>query len=444
MVTACGAPEPEKLFSRTGHRWYEDPGNMSLISPDGRWVLFSWYDGKPELFSLATGKEDPARLQGNLQRIWNAKFWGAQGELIRLGSMKDESGWFVPAKGKGLERVSVPPRAFPVGSDDPAVAAFFFPENPDGGLSVGDLKNPRKIVIPGAITGTAFASGAKTLFVIARQPDGGSTLFKVDARSGTMEILRRDLDADPYWHPISLSSDGKRLYLALVGPKAPNVAERQQPDAPRWMDIYAFELATGRLSLLVHTPHDKRAPIEAGGYLYWAQVAGGDGIVALPANGGPAHEVAAAGEVPEWGPGGRRIGFAFGAWRQADWGLNLDAGAVMVDGEARPTSGREAVISGNHEDFPPVWSPDGRWIAFHSHRAPHPVAYYDADGSADDIWIRCADDPSAPEIRLTDFGWEVGSPNWAPDGSFTAPGTRESPISITSGSPRSIPAPAEP
>jgi Tol biopolymer transport system component len=77
-----------------------------------------------------------------------------------------------------------------------------------------------------------------------------------------------------------------------------------------------------------------------------------------------------------------------------------------------------AIITGYHEDFSPVWSPDGRWVAYHSHRTRAPVANYLADGSSDDIWLRRAGAPAvdSTERRLTDFGWEAGSPDWSTDG----------------------------
>ena len=53
-----------------------------------------------------------------------------------------------------------------------------------------------------------------------------------------------------------------------------------------------------------------------------------------------------------------------------------------------------------------AWSPNGRWIALHSHRE-----------QSDDIWLRPADG-HAPDRRVSFLGRgaEVGWPRWSPDG----------------------------
>jgi Tol biopolymer transport system component len=63
-----------------------------------------------------------------------------------------------------------------------------------------------------------------------------------------------------------------------------------------------------------------------------------------------------------------------------------------------------------------VWSPNGRWFAYHSHRSDRPVASYADTGSTDDIYLRAAGASATEEVRLTDFGLEAGSPDWSPDG----------------------------
>ena len=58
-----------------------------------------------------------------------------------------------------------------------------------------------------------------------------------------------------------------------------------------------------------------------------------------------------------------------------------------------------------------TWSPNGKWIAFHTHRE-----------MSDDIWLRSASakataDHSAPRrITFLGRGAEVGWPRWSPDG----------------------------
>ncbi len=141
-------------------------------------------------------------------------------------------------------------------------------------------------------------------------------------------------------------------------------------------------------------------------------------MVVVPAAGAAARLVMRGAQVPSWRPDGRQIGFVYGDWRWVDWAINFDGGAVDVDTSGRPVGPLRPLITGYHEDFQPVWSPRGHWVAYHSHRAETPVPSYLAPGSSDDIWLRHvgapARDPS--EIRLTDFGWEAGPPDWSRDG----------------------------
>lgn len=120
--------------------------------------------------------------------------------------------------------------------------------------------------------------------------------------------------------------------------------------------------------------------------------------------------------MPYWHPSGGHLSFCYGGWRLVDWALNWDAAMVAVDDDISAVSDATPLVVGYHEDFSPVWSPDGNWIAYHSHRSKKPVLSYSAKGSTDDIYLRRPSAPMEEEMRLTDFGWEAGNPDWSPDG----------------------------
>jgi hypothetical protein len=403
------------VFERPGNQWYEGAFQRVTISPEGNRALFFNGLGDTHLYSLATGSEDPETLRGGMDRLDAAGFCGPGG-LLRLGARGTEFGIFLPGP-SGPELSSLPKDAIAVCSPDGHEIAYYKASAPDRAVFVGTPGNFRSYDLNGKLTAMVFSTAGKVFYDLVFQPNGESCLASIEVQSGKTHTIAAHLDASPIPAPISVAPDGKHAYLALASDGAPNDEARHKPDADRWLKIYEIDLATGTRRRMVESPgQDNNSPRVVSGNLYWTRTVLRDSIVVVPVAGGDAKEVITGGELPMWNPDGSKIGYFFGGWRLADWALNLDAAEVTVDKYAQRTSNPSVIVSGYHEDFPPAWSPDGKWIAFHSHRSPKPVPEYSSAGSSDDIYLRRADDVHAPEIRLTDFGWETGPAYWSPDG----------------------------
>ena len=403
------------VLDQPGNQWYEGPLTRVTISLDGKWALFFSGLGRMHLHSLATGRADPETLRGGLDRLDAAGFCGPGG-FIRLGMRGTESGIFFPGPGSP-ELSSLPRDAIPICSPDGNEVAFYRASAPERAIFVGTRISYRDYPLSGKIISMVFSRNGDMFYYLVFEPNGESSLVSIEVRTGKIRTIANRLDASPIFGRIAVAPDSRHAYLALASDGAPNNEARHNPEADRWLKIYEIDLATGSHRRIIESPgQDNNGPEVVGSNLYWTRTVVRDSIVAVPIAGGDPKEVIAGGELPMWRPDGRRIAYTFGGWRLADWALNLDDAVITVDENAQRTSEPSVIVSGYHEDFPPAWSPDGKWIAFHSHRSPQPVPEYSSAGSTDDVYLRRADDVHAPEIRLTNFGWETGPAYWSPDG----------------------------
>ncbi len=73
------------------------------------------------------------------------------------------------------------------------------------------------------------------------------------------------------------------------------------------------------------------------------------------------------------------------------------------------------VTSGDADDRDPVWSPDGRFLAFVSNRTAEPDANFDTN-----IWVVASDNPDMGKtlIQVTSNPGEDEQPAWSPDGKW--------------------------
>jgi Tol biopolymer transport system component len=409
---ACGGPPQERLYFERPATWFEDIGSAAQVSRDGRWALVG-RSGQPRLIDLPTGQADQARLRAGLDEVTSAVFRG-EAELVRLGRLGEQRGWFVEEAG-GLRLVNLPIDAVPQWS--PRGDRVAFRQRGVAAVFVGPLDSPSRHDLTGRITGLTWSADGQALYVtVWDDTQGISSLLRLVDGSAELQPVAQGLDAEPFEATLASSPDGQRLYLALAsaGDQPPGAA-RHQPDADRDLDLHEIDLATGARRPILQGPGDDFAPVVAGGRLHFTHNDLQESVVVIPASGGPARLVIEGGALPAWSPDGRQIAFTHGGWRRADWALNLDAAVVDVDDRAKPVAPPRPMVTGYHEDFTPAWSPDGRWLAYHSHRSATPVASYYSAGSTDDVYLRSAT-PGGQEIRLTDFGLEVGWADWAPDG----------------------------
>ena len=405
------------------NQWFEGLLERVNISPDGNWALVkrSGTQADLQLYSLKSGQPDRFSLAADLNRIDNAVFCGrwdslGTGGLARLGERTVEDGWFITHNDS--EQLSlVPADAIPVCATDTSEVAYYKPNAADQSIFIDMQGNVRDYGVSGRVTAATFSPDGNFLYALLFLPSGQSALIRIDAHTGRSSVVASHLDASPQPGHISISSDRKTMYFALASNSAANNGARQNPEADRWLKIYALDLATGARKDLVDTPgEDNDQPAVAGNNLYWVHTAYNDSVVLVPSIGGQPKQLVAGGELPMWSPDSRRIGYFYGGARLADYPQDLDDAVISVDEQGNRASDPAVIVSGYGEDFSPAWSPDGKWIAFHSHRSPVPTPQYGDPNSSDDIYLRRSDDVHAPEIRLTDFGWETGPAFWSPDG----------------------------
>ncbi len=400
---------PTTLLTYASPMWYEETGSYFQPSADGRLAIYG-SGTRARLYELATGQNNVDVWRRSMEQV-RAGAFDPNGVLVRLGVVAGETGWYAERDGR-LTRLTVPPKALPRWAANGSSLAYFVPgettialARPDGTVTIR---------LDGAVNGLGWTPASDAVYAVVLHTDGLSSLERI-AVDGTVTVVRANLDASPFFNSIAFSADGGTVFLALASDAAPDVARRHDPEAPhRDLDIYALDTRSSRLRALMHAPGDDCCPYVAGGFLYWTHNDPAAEVVVFPLAGGDPHAVADHGFLPRWSPDGRQIAFTRGYHRLADYGLDMDGWVVGVDASGAVTSPPRTWIAGFGEDMGPVWSPDGHWVAYHSHRSATAVPLYESPGRTDDTWLRLVD--GGPEIRLTDFGFEVGPPDWSPDG----------------------------
>jgi len=392
---------------------YRDPAGA--ISPDGRWIAYS--EGR-FLRVRPIGGGPIVELPPAEAQIRNVA-WSPDSQTILADGFQTPSGWALYDRVAGSRRAlwsNHDPLSATLGETGAVtttakVAALRQPAWSPAGRFIAGIVNGRE----GQELWTVSVDGqlaraqriAHRIAFPAWTPRGEiACLATIDGRSrvtmpcgGT--VVRTDPDLDVYG-PFAFAPDGATVYVALA-------------NATGTVDLWAAPTGGGRARRLTSFSRDTYAPtVSADGSLLF-KVQSYRTIVALaPAEGGPSQPLATfQSETPSWDPTGRFLGITYGTWRRvvddAKYpDIAQDAGIIAVD-PAQPAAQPSSVVhASDSEDQSLCWSPNGRWLAFHSHK-----------DQSDDIWLRAsgaAGDAAARRISFLGRGAEVGWPRWSPDG----------------------------
>ena len=206
-------------------------------------------------------------------------------------------------------------------------------------------------------------------------------------------------DADAYG-PLAFSPDGEKVYVSLANRSGT-------------VDLWSLSTRGNEAKRLTMFDRDSYAPSVAADGTVVVRVQSYRTVVAVAAASGGVSQPLASfqSETPSWDPSGRWIGITFGTWRRVPDDAKYpdiaqDAGIIGAD-PAQPAAKPASVVHDSaSEDQSLCWSPNGQWIAFHSHKE-----------QSDDIWLRRATgDPTARRLTMLGRGTEAGWPRWSRDG----------------------------
>jgi Tol biopolymer transport system component len=211
------------------------------------------------------------------------------------------------------------------------------------------------------------------------------------------EKSRLDPDVDVYG-PIAFG--GGRAYFA-------------SPSENGMLALWAADLRSKRARRISAFARDTYAPsISTDGTVVFKVQSYRTNIADVPSEGGATRQLATfQSETPSYHPTQPLLSFTYGTWRrQLDDGkypdIAQDIGVIDLSKPPPASTPGSVIAKSESEDQAMTWSPNGKWIAFHSHRE-----------MSDDVWLRPADG-SKPDQRVTFLGRgaEVGWPRWSPDG----------------------------
>ena len=376
---------------------YRDP--LGVVSPDGRWLAYTERD-RLHLVPVAGGA---TRVLGSGASSMRFIAWLADSRRVavreRVFDRSRQEWWLYDRTDGGREPL------WPGRDQAPDLTALdMLAWSPDGttvaGVSSGGGESIVWLLDADGANPRPAATGTRLSFP-AWSPDGQLACLSFEDGHQRLQLpcdapgpLFTDQEV---YGPLAFSPAGDQVYYAAPGEGG-------------FLDLWARPAAGGAPTRLTGFARDAYAP-----------TAGADGrilfksqdyrvfVATAPAAGGPSTPLTTfQSETPTWSWDGSEVAFTFGSWRHVTDDFHYPDIAqhigIVGAGAREPHDAPERVVRQSYsEDQGMHTSPNGRWIAFHTHE------------ESDDIWLMPADG-SGEARMISEDGHETGWARWSADG----------------------------
>ncbi len=391
---------PELAYVTTAHQFgvvgYRDP--FGAISPDG--TRFAYTEGRfirvvpiggGAVTTLAPG-------EGQIRHL----AWKGNDAIVAA----DAGQWWSYRLGEG-DRAPLWDRAVAgelrqaTFSADGTLAAALIAgkEGPELWRANADGSNATRSRLQGRVAFPAFRNNSQVACII----NARLSL----ACDGTVTTLNPDREVHG---PIAFAPGGNTVYFASPTDRGP---AHRSLGAGGVVELWSADVAAGAARRLSSFARDAYAPsVALNGTAVFKVQSYRTTLADVAFGGGATRQLTTfQSETPSYHPTRPLLAFTYGSWRRvvddAKYpDIAQEIGVVDVSRPLPATEPSEVLEDSDSEDQAMTWSPNGKWIAFHTHRE-----------MSDDVWLRPADG-SRPDKRITHLGRgaEVGWPRWSPDG----------------------------